>query len=101
VAAEVQLAPPRLPAKENWRGRAACLNCPPDLFFPGDRSQIAEERSDEAKQVCRSCRVSDECLAFALETNQGFGIWGGTDPQDRARIRRRQRVALLVGALVE
>jgi WhiB family redox-sensing transcriptional regulator len=96
VAADFQLAPPRLPAKKNWRARAACLNCPPDLFFPGDRSEVAEQRIEEAKRVCRSCEVSDECLAYALKTEQAFGIWGGTDPKDRDRIRRRQRVFSLV-----
>lgn len=44
-----------------------------------------------AKWICLSCPVQDACLQFALETNQGMGIWGGMDEDERRRLRRRRR----------
>jgi WhiB family transcriptional regulator, redox-sensing transcriptional regulator len=93
VAVEPRRNAADLPRNSNWRARAACLDCPPELFFPNDKSQVLEDRTQLAKQVCRSCDVSEECLSYALRTCQEFGIWGGTDEKDRARIRHRQRVA--------
>ena len=38
--------------------------------------------------MCRSCPVVEECLAYALETNQEAGVWGGTSEEERRRLRR-------------
>lgn len=59
---------------------------------------VAAERTERAKAICRTCTVRDECLRFALDTSQEYGIWGGTDEKDRQRIRRRQRLAQVVGS---
>jgi WhiB family redox-sensing transcriptional regulator len=32
--------------------------------------------------------VSEECLEFALATNQEAGIWGGTTEEDRRKLRK-------------
>jgi len=32
-----------------------------------------------------------DCLIFALEANQQFGIWGGYDEEERRELRRRRR----------
>jgi WhiB family redox-sensing transcriptional regulator len=42
-----------------------------------------------AKRVCASCRVREECLAYAIETNQVSGIWGGLTEDERRPLRRR------------
>jgi WhiB family redox-sensing transcriptional regulator len=44
----------------------------------------------EAKEVCASCPVRQSCLAFALDSRQGYGIWGGYDEEER-RLLLRQR----------
>jgi WhiB family redox-sensing transcriptional regulator len=36
-----------------------------------------------------------ECLAWALETGQDFGVWGGMSEAERLQLRRRRsRVAV-------
>ena len=92
-------APAHFPTDTKWRSRAACSSCPPELFFPSGSSEAALESAERAKRVCETCDVRTECLNFALDTRQEFGIWGGTDEKDRARIRPRQRVASLVSSL--
>jgi WhiB family redox-sensing transcriptional regulator len=74
-------------ADKNWRVQAACLDCPPELFFPRSTSEAIEV--NRAKQICRSCDVRAKCLQFALDTQQERGIWGGTDEKERSRLRRR------------
>lgn len=57
----------------------------PDLFFPEDLPN-PETRSAAikvAKALCRECELMSECRTYALETNQRFGIWGGTLPSER------------------
>ena len=96
---DVLTAPADLQADTSWRARAACRLCPPELFFPSGTTGIALERMERAKQLCEDCEVQPEYLRFALETRQEFGIWGGTDEKERARLRRKGRMAALVGPM--
>ncbi len=70
-----------------WRDLAACNGSDPELFFPVGDTDV--ERISTAKEVCASCTVREECLAYSLETNQIDGIWGGHTATERRRIRRR------------
>ena len=56
------------------------------LFFPD--LQRGGEHQSIAKSVCAACSVREECLEYALDTNQQWGIWGGLLPRERRRIRR-------------
>jgi WhiB family transcriptional regulator, redox-sensing transcriptional regulator len=72
----------------DWRARAACSGYPNTLFFP--TSEGADDASvDRAKAVCAVCPVVEDCLEYALETNQRAGIWGGTSEQERKSLRRK------------
>lgn len=71
-----------------WREAAACLEVSPDevSFFP-DKEDLGA--IVKAKAVCATCPVADECLSWAIETNQSEGIWGGHTAKERRRLRRR------------
>ena len=76
----------RLPG--TWREQAGCLGTDPDMFFPiGSTGPVVSE-IEAAKAVCRSCPVIEQCLRYALETNQESGVWGGTTEEERRRLRR-------------
>lgn len=77
----------------DWRSRGACLTADPDLFFPISSSGTSQEQEERARAVCTRCLVRDECLAFALTTNQAHGVWGGLGEAERLRLRRRLRGA--------
>lgn len=71
-------------------------------FGTGDKDNIDEHDTtemDEAKQIClgaadgRPCPLLKECREFALVNNERFGIWGGTDPEERKIIRKKRREA--------
>ncbi|MFH8735919.1 WhiB family transcriptional regulator [Streptomyces sp. NPDC017964] len=71
-----------------WRERAACLRVDPDLFFPIGHSGPALTQIDEAKAVCGSCPVLEQCLGWAVSVGQVEGIWGGMTESERRAIRR-------------
>lgn len=72
-----------------WRDRAACRHSDPDLFFPAGTSGAALEELRAAKALCATCPVREQCLAFALETNQDAGVWGGASEEERRELRRK------------
>ncbi len=73
---------------KGWQELANCLGVDPDLFFP---ERGASTR--EAKEVCRGCVVQADCLEFALDNGEKFGIWGGMSERERRRIRRQRALA--------
>lgn len=75
----------------DWRQHAACVGKDPELFFPVGVTGPALEQAERAKAVCRGCAVADECLQWALETNQDAGVWGGMTEEERRRLRHSQR----------
>jgi WhiB family redox-sensing transcriptional regulator len=75
-----------------WRGRAACRDVDPDLFFPVGTSGPAREQTAAAKAVCARCPVAADCLAFALRSLPD-GIAGGMTPAERAQVRAPRRSA--------
>jgi WhiB family redox-sensing transcriptional regulator len=76
-------------ADYTWRKSAICRDTDPDLFFPVGTTGYALVQIDKAKQVCAECPACDDCLQYALETNQDSGIWGGTSEEERRHIRRQ------------
>jgi WhiB family redox-sensing transcriptional regulator len=73
----------------DWRHLAACRDVDPELFFPIGNTGPALLQIDEAKQVCRTCAVMDECLHWALESGQDAGVWGGLSEDERRALKRR------------
>ncbi len=51
-----------------------------DLFF----SEVPEEKY-VAKNLCYSCPVRKDCIKYALESKQIWGIWGGKDENEIRR----------------
>ena len=66
-----------------WQDQALCAQTDPEAFFPAKGGSTRE-----AKKVCRSCDVRAECLEYALENDERFGIWGGMSERERRRLKR-------------
>jgi WhiB family transcriptional regulator, redox-sensing transcriptional regulator len=79
-----------------WRELALCVQVDPELWFPE-----SGQPNGKAKLVCGWCDVQAECLAFPLRANEQYGVWGGLSPDERRRLRRRQREAATVAVEVE
>lgn len=72
-----------------WRDLAACKDTDPESYFPVGTSGAALDLIDRARSTCQICPVVEECLMYALETNQEAGVWGGYAEDDRRRLRKR------------
>ena len=59
-------------------------------FFPIylENKEGRKRREQAAKFLCAQCDVRDECLEFALEIRERYGIWGGKTETERRRILR-------------
>lgn len=66
-----------------WQKEAKCLQAEPDTFFPEKGGSTRE-----AKRICAQCTVRAECLEYALENDERFGIWGGLSERERRKLKR-------------
>lgn len=56
-----------------------------EIFFPETRDSELEKL---AKKVCEECQVRRDCLEWALDTDEGFGILGGLTRRERRELVR-------------
>lgn len=70
-----------------WMAAAVCASTDPEAFFPEKGGSVRE-----AKRICNGnadhppCPVKTECLAYALEHVERFGVWGGLTERERRRL---------------
>lgn len=68
-----------------WVGQGLCAQTDPEVFF-GDESTPTRI----PKRICAACPVRAECLDWALDHNEKFGVWGGLNATERRRLRRNR-----------
>lgn len=71
----------------SWVQRAACRGMDTEMFY-----ESAGNVCREARLVCDSCSVKNECLEDALTVSlrDDFGYRGGTSVKQRKQIRRQR-----------
>ncbi len=67
-----------------WQADALCAQTDPEAFFPEKGGSTRD-----AKKICGTCEVRGECLDYALQNDERFGIWGGLSERERRKLRRR------------
>jgi hypothetical protein len=101
------------PDRELWllvaeQGACSTSGLSPDAWYPATgpaettakRETSAKRQTAAALAVCGACPVRQECLELSLRnwTLGQHGVWGGTVPAERERLRVG-RVAQLVRVL--
>ena len=66
-----------------WQDLSLCSQTDPEAFFPEKGGSTRE-----AKKVCRGCEVRAECLEYALENDERWGVWGALSERERRRLKR-------------
>lgn len=66
-----------------WTTQALCAQADPDAWYP-EKGEIPFA----AKQICRTCPVQTECLQWALDHDERFGVWGGLTDGERHQLRK-------------
>lgn len=65
-----------------WAVDALCAQTDPEAFFPEKGGS-----TKEGKRICMQCEVRAECLIYALDHDERFGIWGGLSERERRRLK--------------
>ena len=71
-----------------WQTDALCAQTDPEAFFPEKGGSTRD-----AKRICTTCEVKAQCLEYALQNDERFGIWGGLSERERRRLRRSSKSA--------
>lgn len=82
---------------EAWHDDGACNGTSGDWVSPANRHTNRYRAKQLELAVCAQCPVQAECLAFALETKETNGIWGGMFPDERKRLVLDQRTTVRLG----
>lgn len=78
---------PHVPRKDmSFMDDGLCQQVDNEMFFPEKNGSTGE-----AKKVCARCDVRDECLQYALDNDERFGVWGGLSARERQRLKKRQQ----------
>jgi len=63
----------------------------PDIFFPEEWDDHSGQANKMAKEFCGRCPIQQQCLTYAVENNELYGIWGGMAPRARRNLRKSFR----------
>ena len=66
-----------------WQADSLCAQTDPEAFFPEKGGSTRD-----AKKICTSCEVRTQCLEYALQNDERFGIWGGLSERERRKLRK-------------
>lgn len=77
----------------DWQLQGACRGHDSAVFFhpDGERGHAREDRERNAKSVCASCPVLQQCREHSLAVHEPYGIWGGMTETERAEYVRSLR----------
>lgn len=89
------LLPIILNRDEKWKRDAECRDIDdPDTFFP----PLSDPAIEQLK-ICAKCDVREQCLKYALQRNEAYGVWGGKTADERRAIRREAHEERIAGLL--
>ena len=80
-------------ADRSWQVNGLCRGNHSYLFFPPsnvERKEDRERREHKAKAICGVCTVKSDCLEFALEIREPYGIWGALTETERRQVASRR-----------
>lgn len=81
----------------SWQMKGLCRGNHSYLFFPPstvERKDDRERREIKAKAICSVCPVKEDCLEFAVEIKEPYGIWGGLTETERRQVIARRAVVV-------
>lgn len=74
------------PSPGLWIDEANCRGKKIEVFYPP-----SGRRPTEALELCSECCVRSDCLEYALDNHQHWGVWGGMTERQRFAEKRRRR----------
>lgn len=86
--------------KPDWYDEARCMGKPIMVFYGEEEDQqergshrpyLLPSEVEQAKNVCGSCPVRAQCLEYALDNDERYGIWGGMTSKERRKLTRQNQ----------
>lgn len=71
----------------DWES-ANCKSVGADFFYSEDK--VFADPQNVRKKVCGNCLIRDDCLEFAMDTGERWGIWGGKTSRERLKMIRER-----------
>jgi WhiB family redox-sensing transcriptional regulator len=68
-----------------WFVDALCAEIGGDEWYPEKGGTTRA-----AKRICAKCPVREECLEWALQNQERFGVWGGKSERERRAMTPRE-----------
>jgi WhiB family redox-sensing transcriptional regulator len=75
----------------DYDGTQNCFGKNTEHFYIDDREKGQTKKNKkllmDAKIMCSTCPFLDQCRMYALKREK-YGVWGGTTPQERDKLRK-------------
>jgi WhiB family redox-sensing transcriptional regulator len=71
-----------------WQFEGACNGADSESFFlePNQRGDSKRTKENKAIALCNTCPVKKQCLEHALSVPEIYGVWGGINEENRAKL---------------
>lgn len=68
----------------DWMTEADCIGLTKLFYAPvAETRNELSKREKAAKSICSMCNVRVECLNYALDNDEKYGLWGGLSEDER------------------
>ena len=74
-------------------GSEPCTQVDPELFYDMPHNGAVSHVMKQTLQLCMTCSMLSQCRDYALH-HETEGIWGGTTPVMRKRMRRALKITV-------
>lgn len=81
-------------SQSQWRNHAACLGKNTELFFAPGKGRLRPGQAAIGRSICTACLVSLQCLKWAVDNREQYGMWGGKTEKERKGLSSDTRVLL-------
>lgn len=90
--AEVRRLPAPREGDWDWQVDAACRGLDTANFYhpENERGPSRVRRERQAKAICATCPVIENCLRWALAAREPYGVWGGMSADERELLLSRR-----------
>ena len=76
----------------DWREKAICRNCDPELSFPTEHTKAAAVQIEQAEGDLSPLSGRSRVFGVALDNGVVGGVWGGLTEDDRRRLKRARLI---------
>ena len=69
--------------------RGACRGADTNLFYPDFEDGVGKKNKErECRELCANCDIPMDCLIYACENEEFWGVWGGVSEKLRRKLAK-------------